>query len=169
LIWDLLSYTRTVDIDLRIDRVALAPVVAQVLANLREVIESRRAVIKVETPLPAVRGEQVSLGQVITHLMANALKFVAPGVQPRIRIHAEERGDAVRCCITDNGIGIAGEFHDRVFRMSERLENARGYSGTGVGLPIVRKTIERLGGTVGLESTIGHGSTFWFEIPNALS
>lgn len=169
LIRDLLSYTRTVDIDLRIDRVALAPVVAQVLANLREEIESRRAMINVETPLPAVRGEQVSLGQVITHLLANALKFVAPGVQPNINIHAEEKGDAVRCCITDNGIGIPDEFQNRVFRMFERLESARGYPGTGVGLPIVSKTIGRLGGTVGLDSTLGKGSTFWFELPRASS
>ena len=169
LIRDLLSYTRATDIDLRIERVALAPLVQHALASLREEIETRRAVVSVETPLPAVRGEQISLEQVITHLMANALKFVAPGVQPRIKIHAEEKGDAVRCCVTDNGIGIADEFHHRVFRMFERLENARGYPGTGVGLPIVSKTIERLGGTVGLDSAVGQGSTFWFELPRALS
>lgn len=169
LIRDLLSYTRTVDIDLRIERITLAPLVEYVLANLRADIANRHAEVTVEAPLPAVRGEQNSLEQVITHLMANALKFVAPGTQPKIRIHAEERGDMVRFCITDNGIGIAGEFHDRVFRMFERLESARGYPGTGVGLPIVSKTIERLGGKVGLDSVVGRGSTFWFELPKAAS
>lgn len=169
LIRDLLAYTRTADVDLRIERVALGPLVDYVLGTLKQEIAARNAVITVEAPLPAVRGEQSSLEQVVAHLMANALKFVSPNVTPKIAIRAEERGDTVRFAVRDNGIGIAAQFHDRVFRMFERLENARGYPGTGVGLPIVSKTIERLGGKVGLDSVAGQGSTFWFELPRSVS
>jgi PAS domain S-box-containing protein len=168
LIRDLLVYTRTADVDLRIEIVELGPLVDHVSGILKEETAARCAEVTVETPLPAVRGEQNSLEQVVTHLMANALKFVAPNVRPQIAIRAAERGDSVRFSITDNGIGIAPEFHNRVFRMFERLETARGYPGTGVGLPIVSKTIERLRGKVGLDSAVGRGSTFWFELPRAI-
>ena len=167
LIRDLLSYTRAADIDLPIEKVPLEPLVELVIGSLREEIERRGAEMLVETPLPAVRGERISLEQVVAHLVANALKFVAAGVRPQVTVRAGERDDTVRFSVTDNGIGIAPEFHDRVFRMFERLENARGYPGTGVGLPIVSKTIERLGGRVGLNSAVGRGSTFWFELPRA--
>jgi PAS domain S-box-containing protein len=166
LIRDLLSYTRAADVSLQIDDVPLEPVVELAIASLRDEIERRGAEMRVETPLPSVRGEQMSLEQVVTHLVANALKFVAAGVRPHVTIRAEKSDNTVRLSITDNGIGIAPEFHDRVFRMFERLENARGYPGTGIGLPIVSKTIERLGGRVGLDSAVGRGSTFWFELPS---
>jgi len=169
LIRDLLAYTRAVDVDLRIEMVALGPVVDYVRGTLKDEIAARQAEVIVETLLLAVRGEQISLEQVVSHLMGNALKFVAPNVRPKIAIRAAERGDVVRFSITDNGIGIAPELHNRVFRMFERLETARGYPGTGVGLPIVSKTIERLGGTVGLDSAVDRGSTFWFELPRVIS
>ena len=169
LIRDLLTYTRTTDVDLRIERVGLGPVVEHVVGTLKQEIAARNAEVTVEAPLPVVRGEQNGLEQVVAHLMANALKFVAPNVTPKIVIRGEERGDMVRFSVRDNGIGIDPQFHVRVFRMFERLENARGYPGTGVGLPIVSKTIERLGGKVGLDSAVGEGSTFWFELPRALS
>jgi PAS domain S-box-containing protein len=169
LIRDLLAYTRAADVNLPIEKVPLGPVVDYVLGTMKGEIAARQAEVAVETPLPAVRGEQNSLEQVVSHLMANALKFVPPNIRPQITIRAAERGDAVRFSITDNGIGIAPEFHHRVFRMFERLETARGYPGTGVGLPIVSKTIERLGGKVGLESAVSRGSTFWFDLPKATS
>lgn len=169
LIRDLLAYTRAADVDLRIEMVPMGRVVDYVLESLKDEITARQAEVTVEAPLPAVRGELNSLDQVVAHLMTNALKFVPPNVRPQVTIRATERGDQVRISITDNGIGIAPEYHNRVFRMFERLETARGYPGTGVGLPIVSKTIERLGGKVGLESTAGHGSTFWFELPKAMS
>src|SRR5688572_12225624 len=169
LIRDLLAFTRAADVDLRIEMVPMERVVDYVLESLKDEIAARQAEVTVETPLPAVRGELNSLEQVVTHLMTNALKFVPPNVRPQVTIRATECGDHVRFSITDNGIGIAPEFHNRVFRMFERLDNARGYPGTGVGLPIVGKTIERLGGKVGLKSTAGHGSTFWFELPKVMS
>jgi signal transduction histidine kinase len=168
LIRDLLTYTRAADVALEIENVPLEPLVEGVIASLRDEIDRRGAELRVETPLAAVRGEQMSLEQVVAHLIANALKFVAAGVRPHVTIRAEQRNESVRFSVTDNGIGIAPEFHGRVFRMFERLENARGYPGTGIGLPIVSKTIERLGGRVGLDSAVGRGSTFWFELPGAM-
>jgi signal transduction histidine kinase len=169
LIRDLLSYTRVTQIELRIENVMLRECIDWVLANMREEIEARNATVTVESPMPHVVGERGLLDQVIGHLLNNALKFVPPGERPEVQVRAEARGDYVRVSITDNGIGIRPEFHDRVFRIFERLEDARSYPGTGIGLPIVHKTIERLGGNVGLRSEPGKGSTFWFELRKVVS
>src|SRR6185503_458521 len=96
----------------------------------------------------------------------NALKFVAPGVKPRVHLRAEEHSEHVRIWGEDNGIGIAPEHQERVFRIFERL-NGKEYRGTGVGLSIVRKGIERMAGRVGLESTLGQGTRFWVELQKA--
>ena len=169
LIHDLLSYTRVTQIELKVEKVTLRECIDWVLANMREEIEARNAKVTVESPMPHVLGERGSLEQVIGHLLSNALKFVPPGERPEVQVQAEAHGDYVRVGVTDNGIGIRPEFHDRVFRIFERLEDARSYPGTGIGLPIVRKTIERLGGKVGLQSEPGKGSTFWFELRRAES
>ncbi len=167
LIRDLLSYTRVTQIDLRVENVPLGECIDCALSNLCEEIEGRNAQVTVESPMPHVLGERGSLDQVIGHLLGNALKFVPPGERPKVQVRAEAQSDFVRLSITDNGIGIRPEFHDRVFRIFERLEDARSYPGTGIGLPIVRKTIERMGGKVGLQSEPGNGSTFWFELRKA--
>ena len=102
----------------------------------------------------------------LANLLSNALRFVAPEVRPEIRFWAEERPHTVRLWLEDNGIGIAPEHHRRVFRIFERLHGAT-YGGTGIGLAIVRKGVERMGGSVGLESALGTGSRFWIELPRA--
>lgn len=167
LIRDLLSYTRVTQMDLRIEKVPLQECVDSALAGLRDDIEWRDAEIAIESPLPVALGDRGSLEQVIAHLIANAVKFVAPGKRPQVRVHGTTHADSARLCVTDNGIGIRPEYHDRVFRMFERLEDARSYPGTGIGLPIVSKTIERLGGRFGVQSEPGRGSTFWFELRQA--
>jgi signal transduction histidine kinase len=101
---------------------------------------------------------------VMTNLLTNGIKFVAPGVQPHLRIWSEERDDWVRLWLRDNGIGIAPEYQERIFRIFERLHGVETYPGTGLGLSIVRKAIERMGGHVGVESALGQGSTFWVEL-----
>lgn len=167
LIRDLLSYTRVIQVEVNFERVPLADCVDWAIAELDQVIESRAAEVKIASPLQVVCGERGALEQVVAHLLSNALKFVPKGRHPAVRVHCETRGDFVRFCVTDNGIGIRPEYHERVFRIFERLDDARSYPGTGVGLPIVRKTIERLGGKVGLQSKPGIGSTFWFELRKA--
>jgi signal transduction histidine kinase len=106
--------------------------------------------------------------EVVFHLLGNALKFVGPGVRPQIEIYGEERERTTRLWVSDNGIGIAPEHHAKIFRLFDRLHGtSSGYPGTGVGLAIVAKAMERLGGQAGVESALGQGSRFWVELPKA--
>ncbi|HWI56342.1 MAG TPA: ATP-binding protein, partial [Bacillota bacterium] len=107
------------------------------------------------------------LTQVITNLLSNALKFVARGVRPRVEVAIKEAGRQVRVEVRDNGIGIAPEYQEKVFRMFERLHTTAEYPGTGIGLAIVQKAMLRMGGKLGLESTPGQGSCFWIELARA--
>jgi signal transduction histidine kinase len=114
-----------------------------------------------------VIGHGPTLAQVLANLVANAIKFVPPERTPDVRIQAEPRDGRVRLWVEDNGIGIALEHHERIFRVFERLHRAAEYPGTGIGLAIVRKAMERMGGGSGLESEPGRGSRFWIELPRA--
>lgn len=95
------------------------------------------------------------------------MKFVARGVTPRVRIYAEHQAGKVRIWVEDNGIGIAPEAGERIFEAFKRLHSQSEYEGTGVGLAIVRKAVERMGGAVGVESEPGKGSRFWVELQSA--
>jgi signal transduction histidine kinase len=167
LIQDLLSYGQLMHKDLPIGAVNLELVIEDSLSQLTEEIKSRNAEVEVKHPLPGIRGNTIVLEQVICNLVSNALKFVPSKTQPRIRISTEEKPDKIRICVCDNGIGIPREHHERIFRVFERLHNSTAYPGTGVGLAIVRKGVERMGGIVGLESEPGTGSTFWMELSKA--
>jgi signal transduction histidine kinase len=100
-------------------------------------------------------------------LIANGAKFVQDGIQPVIQIRDERMGDSVRVWFEDNGIGIAPEHRERIFRIFERLHGRESYAGTGIGLAIVDKAIARMNGRVGVESEVGRGSRFWIELPIA--
>ena len=104
------------------------------------------------------------LGQVVGNLVSNAIKFVPNERQPRVQIRAEDTGDSVRLWVEDNGIGIAPEHRERIFRIFERLHGMETYPGTGIGLALVQKGVDRLGGRVGVESVEGAGSRFWIEL-----
>jgi signal transduction histidine kinase len=101
----------------------------------------------------------------MVNLVSNAVKFVERDKQPEVTVYDEERDGFVRVWVEDNGIGIAKEHQDRIFRIFERLHGRDSYVGTGIGLAIVEKAISRMNGRVGLESEIGKGSRFWFELP----
>ena len=167
LIEDLLAYSRLSRADLRLQRVELSSLVDEILAQLGEEAERRQAQVTVERPLPDVIGHRITLAQVVTNLLANALKFTAPGVSPKIRIWAERPSGHVRLWIEDNGIGIAPEHRGRVFEVFQRLHGSDEYPGTGIGLAIVQKGVERMGGRAGVESGEGLGSRFWVELPEA--
>jgi len=117
--------------------------------------------------LPPVLGHEGFLTQCVSNLLSNAIKFVAAGVVPRVRIWAEPRDTHVRINFQDNGVGVAPEDETRIFRMFERIHPAAEYEGTGIGLTIVRKAIERMGGRVNFESEPGQGTTFWLELPKS--
>ena len=105
------------------------------------------------------------VGQMLANLVGNSLKYVEKEIRPRVRIWAEEYPDSVRLWIQDNGIGIASEHQERIFHVFERLHGPEHYPGTGIGLAIVRKGAERMGGQVGVQSQPGQGSRFWVQLP----
>jgi signal transduction histidine kinase len=137
------------------------------VAQFEQDIKERQAVITVVFPLPPVRAHAATLIQILANLLGNALKFVAPEVIPQIVLRAWEKAGWVRLSIEDNGPGIAPEYHEKIFRVFERLQSDHS-NGTGIGLAIVRKGAERMGGRVGVESGPGRkGSLFWIELEKA--
>lgn len=166
LLLDLLAYGRMVRAEVEITPVPLQRVWESALYQCSPQIEQSKAEIETIEPLPAVHAHEATLGQCLANLLNNALKFVETGVRPRIRFWAEIRNGYVRAWVEDNGIGIPAEEQERAFRVFERLQGSR-YPGTGIGLSIVKKGIERMGGRVGLESTPDKGSRFWIELARA--
>lgn len=167
LIRDLLSYSRVSRAELQLVRVPLTPVAQSALAELSGALRARNASVQVDEPLPVVMGHPATLSQVLTNLLGNGLKFVPPERVPRLHVSAERHNGHVRVWVEDNGIGIAPEHQTRIFRVFERLHSTDDYPGTGIGLAIVRKAVERMGGQVGVESNLGQGSRFWVELQPA--
>ncbi|PSR17152.1 hypothetical protein C8255_14070 [filamentous cyanobacterium CCP3] len=172
LISDLLDYSRLTRTQIHLQPTELDDVVAETLKQLGAQIEEKQAQIDVVASLPRVMAHRSTLTQVVTNLVSNAIKFVKPMTPPKIDIFAEETyqdgGRWIRLWIVDNGIGIAPEHQERIFRVFERLHGAESYPGTGIGLAIVRKGLERMGGQTGVESQLGHGSRFWIALPDAV-
>lgn len=121
--------------------------------------------VEVASPLGEVLAVRSLLELAIANVLSNALKFTAEGAIPAVRIGAERKGPFRRLWIEDNGIGIPPEDRERVFRPFERLHGMEKYPGTGIGLAIVRKSVECQGGQAGLEAPAGGGSRFWIELP----
>ncbi|MCI0511767.1 PAS domain S-box protein [candidate division KSB1 bacterium] len=165
LIQDLLVYSRLTQAEIHLRQVNLNQIVTKILAEMESEISDRHAVIQVQKPFPVIRAHAATLEQILSNLLNNALKFVEPGKTPRVKIWADEQPDRVRIWISDNGIGIPAEYYERIFRVFERLHGYSTYSGSGIGLAIVRKAVERIGGTVGVVSEVGVGSQFWIELP----
>jgi light-regulated signal transduction histidine kinase (bacteriophytochrome) len=105
--------------------------------------------------------------QVFQNLIGNAVKFSQPDVRPVVKISAERSGAAWAFSVADNGIGIERKYFDRIFQMFQRLHTRQEYAGTGIGLALCKKIVERHGGRIHVESTPGQGTTFSFVIPDA--
>lgn len=168
LIEDLLFYSRLTLEDVKAEPMEASAVVARVVAGMEAEIKERGAVLEVEEPLPRVLGHAVPLTQIFSNLLSNALKFVPPGGSPRVKVRAETRGNFVRFWVEDNGIGIDAAHQARIFDVFQRLHSNEEFPGTGIGLAIVRRGAERLGGAVGVESAPGRGSRFWVELRRAI-
>lgn len=166
LITDVLNYSKISRGELTLGRVDLETLIREIIDSYPE-LQSSGATILVQSPIPAVIGNAAALTQCISNLLSNAVKFVVPGVAPQVRVYAEKKGDCIRLSVADNGIGISEEGQKRIFRMFQRLNPATAFEGTGIGLTIVRKATERMGGRVGLESQPGAGSCFWIELKRA--
>ncbi len=164
LVRDTLAYSRVARRDLSLTIIPLDQLIREVLSSLDHLtLENCR--IHVATPLGFVIGHDALLVQAVANLVSNAIKFVPPNVRPEISISSATTGDRVRLLIADNGIGILPQYQSRLFHIFERLNPNAGYEGTGIGLAIVRKAVERMAGKVGVISDGKSGSTFWIELP----
>ena len=114
-----------------------------------------------------LHGDPIRLTQSLGNLIENALKFIAPGTTPQVRICSELIRGKVRVTVADNGVGIEPEHHNRIFQIFGRVYSEKQYPGTGIGLAIVKKAVARMGGEAGFESEFGKGSRFWFTLPYA--
>ncbi|QBE61857.1 PAS domain S-box protein [Pseudoduganella lutea] len=167
LITDLLSYSRLSRAELRIEPIDTAAVMRIVLRDLEAEIAASRAAIVVAHGLPMVMGNQAMLVQVLANVVSNAIKFVPLGTLPRVSIRGTKDGTIATLSIEDNGIGIAPEHHKHVFGVFERLHGQEQYPGTGIGLAIVKKGIERMGGNVRILAAAEGGSVFELVLPAA--
>ncbi len=167
LIQDVLNYSKVVRGDMDLERVDFGALAEEIILSYPHLREPDAAILLAH-PLPAVLGNPAALTQVISNLLGNAVKFVPPGAKPEVRVRSEPAPNGfIRFWFEDNGIGIDPESLDRIFQMFQQLNSADQYEGTGIGLSIVRKAAEKMGGRVGVESTPGQGSRFWVELKAA--
>lgn len=158
LIQDVLAYSRVSKGEIRLEKVNVEAIIHDVIntyPNLRD-----RGDVSIASPLPAVVGHEAYLTQIISNLLSNAIKFVEPNVRPRVEIRGIKEGNMVRLTFEDNGVGIAPEHQEQVFQIFGRVYSDKKFEGTGIGLAIVKKAAERMGGWVSVESTPGKGSRF---------
>ncbi len=163
---DVLAYSRVASNQITIAPVSLDKLVADIVEQYPS-FKALSACISVQRPLGDVLGHEASLTQCLSNLLANAIKFVAPAVQPAINVWSEHNCSHIKLLVRDNGIGIPPEYHARIFNIFERVHKDKRYDGSGIGLAIVRKATERMGGEIGLESQLGAGSTFWLKLKKA--
>jgi PAS domain S-box-containing protein len=178
LIQDVLNYSRIVRADLPLEPVDMGQLLHGIV-DTYPMLAAEKAEIVIKGEFPVVLGNEAMLTQVFSNLLGNAVKFVDPKSKPRVEVWAQdgtlktgrdEEGARrasrfVTILIQDNGIGIPADQHEKIFAMFQRAN--KGYEGTGIGLAIVRKAVERMGGRTGVQSQPGQGSTFWVELPRA--
>lgn len=165
LLHDLLDYSRLSRTQIDPVPVKLENVIDEILLQIRRDVEERKAIIKIERPLLNVLAHVSTVRQVLLNLISNSLKFIDPEKTPTIEIWTKAVDNKVRISVRDNGIGIAPEHQEKIFGLFERLHTREVYPGTGVGLALVRKGVERMSGRAGVESSVNSGSCFWVELP----
>jgi light-regulated signal transduction histidine kinase (bacteriophytochrome) len=163
LIEDLLAYSRVGTHGKAFRPTDSGAAVQKALANLRAAIESSTGTVT-HDPLPTINADEFQLVQLFQNLIGNALKFKGAET-PRVHISVNEQADTWTFGVKDNGIGIDGEYFDRIFMVFQRLHSRTDYPGTGIGLAICKKVVDRHGGRLWIESGVGSGSTFWFTVP----
>lgn len=162
---DLLAYARLERSEQLLEPLLLRDLVQSVLSASADELERRRVVPELTLPPLKVRADAKALTVALRNLVDNALKFSAQAEAPRLTIGAEAAAGTVRLWVRDNGVGFDMGFHDRIFQIFQRLQRAEDYPGTGVGLAMVAKAMERMGGRVWAQSAPGQGATFFLELP----
>ncbi len=166
LVNDLLEYSRVETRAREFRDVDLDHVVARVRDELRLAIDDAGAMVIVRE-LPTVRADEVQMRQLLMNLIANAVKFRRPETPPVVEISAQDLGNEWLLAVRDNGIGIDPKYADKLFKMFSRLNPRDEYPGTGIGLAICKKIVERHGGRIWVESDGHSGSTFYFTLPKS--
>ena len=162
LILDLLAYSRVNTAGRQFEPTAMETVLTAALNNLTNAVKESQAIIT-HDPLPAVMGDDKQLAQLFQNLLSNAVKF--GGAQPpRIHISAKQTDGEWLCSVRDHGIGLDPQYADRIFVIFQRLHTREEYPGTGIGLAICKKIVERHGGRIWVESQLGKGTTFYFTM-----
>ena len=163
LLADLLAYTQlTAEAQEGVASVDLNEVLQNTVENCKAAIDEAGATVTSE-PLPAVLGEESHFLQLFQNLISNALKYRGQ-LPPRVHISAERQDGLWRIAVQDNGVGIAPEYHKKIFGVFKRL-HGRNVAGTGIGLAICQRVVERYGGRIWVESEVDHGATFYFTLP----
>lgn len=165
---DLLEFARLSRTEIPIETVGVAAAIRDMRTMLQAETSQAGAELCVDVPADLhVRAHRQTFVQTLVNLVSNAVKFVSPGVAPMVRIGARQAGGMVRITVEDNGIGIPEQAQARIFNVFERLHSEEEFPGTGIGLAIVKKGVERMGGSVGVGSAPGEGASFRVELPAA--
>lgn len=162
---ELLAYSRIGTGQMMLAPVQAGALVSTALAHLKGVIAEAQAAVEVKGPLPVVEADSAQLGSLFQNLIGNALKYRREDVRAEITIGCEDRGGDWAFYVRDNGIGIDPQYHRQIFDLFKRLHPRDTYPGTGIGLAICQRVVERHGGRIWVESSAGRGSTFWFALP----
>jgi PAS domain S-box-containing protein len=160
LIQDVLAYSRVSKGEIELRPVDLERLLDDIISATPEFQEPHARIV-VEKPLHRVLGHEAYLTQCITNLLGNAVKFMSPGTVPAVLVRSEPLDGKVRLSFEDNGIGIDPSHHERIFQIFGQVYPEKKYGGTGIGLAIVRKAVQRMYGDVGVESRVNSGSIFW--------
>lgn len=163
LINDLLAYSRVTTQGKAFEQVDCNQILEDVLSNLRLAIEENRAVVTYDA-LPVVTADGGQLGQLFQNLIGNAIKFHGEE-PPRVHVSVELRNNEWQFSVLDNGIGVDPQYAERIFVIFQRLHNREEYPGTGIGLAVCKKIVERHGGRIWVKSPIGRGTVFYFTLP----
>jgi signal transduction histidine kinase len=163
LLLDLIAFSRIAKEKIPLEPIDLRTIANWVIVRLDDLIRQTNAAVEIAEQSYTVMAHGPTLGQVLTNLICNALKFSRPGVPPALRVRFEEQSRYIRVWVEDNGLGIPKDQCVKIFQLFTRL-NTGNSSGTGIGLAIVAKGIERMEGFLGVDSVVGEGSRFWFEL-----
>jgi signal transduction histidine kinase len=165
LIGDLHAYARISSMPAGSHWVDVDRLVQELVGQFDTSVSAPGTTVDVARPLAAVRGDEILLREALAQLLANALKFTRAGAAARVRVRSVTSDDRVRVYVEDEGIGVPEEQRRRIFEVFERLHPDSEYQGTGIGLALVAKVVERLDGAAGVEPNVPEGSRFWVELP----